>query len=177
MVSNIVANTGVGNIDGIDRDNDGNYYIAHWSPDAITKYNGDFSSSETVSTPTLNSPADICYALAPDTLAIPGGNQVVFVGFETSVGLEEAIAAQPFRIFPNPASERSVISFELTENKFITLTLHDAAGKLIAEMANGEFVTGKHQVNLSGSDLTEGTYICKMNLAGSTTSSTFIYTK
>jgi hypothetical protein len=177
QVSNLVANTGVGNIDGIDQDNDGNYYISHWSPNGITKYNNDFSSSEAVTTPSLSSPADICYAMGPDTLAIPGGGQVVFVGFETSVGIEEPIAEADFGIYPNPANGGSIINLEMAAADKVVLTLHDVAGKLIAELMNGTLQTGNHQFGLSDLELTDGTYICKLNKGGSTTSSKFIYTK
>ncbi|MFM1874857.1 MAG: hypothetical protein RL266_594, partial [Bacteroidota bacterium] len=47
-ITYVVQNTGVGNIDGIDKDADGNWYISSWSPARITKYTNDFGSSETI---------------------------------------------------------------------------------------------------------------------------------
>ena len=50
-VSTIIT-TNLGNIDGIDDDNDGNYYISSWSPARITKYDKDFvNPPEIISTP------------------------------------------------------------------------------------------------------------------------------
>ena len=82
-LSYVVQNAGVGNIDGIDFDDDGNWFISSWSPSPrITKYINDFSSSEIITVPGISNPADICYSTETDTLAIPGGNQVLFVGFQ-----------------------------------------------------------------------------------------------
>ena len=177
MVSNIVSNTGVGNIDGIDKDNQGNYYISHWSPTGITRYNNDFSSSEAVSTPSLSSPADICYALGSDTLAIPGGNQVVFVGFETTTGIGTVGEKKGINIYPNPVTELSTISYELEGTETIRLRILDASGKLITELVNGSQSIGTYRVRLAGLSLENGTYICSFAKGANTTTSTFIYTK
>ncbi|MFT5280463.1 MAG: hypothetical protein ACI9P8_002107 [Bacteroidia bacterium] len=173
----LIVNVGVNSIDGIDSDNDGNYYLAHWSPAGITKYNNDFSSSENISVLGISSPADICYALGPDSLAIPGGNQVRFVGFESAVGIEQSVSNQELNIYPNPAGRNSVITYNLEGEEKVTLTLHDVSGKLISELASGTHQPGTYTIALAGFDLAEGTYVCKLNKSGVTTSSTFIYSK
>ena len=83
----IVANTNLGNCDGISMDNNGDFYVSAWSNNAISKFNSDFSGSSTVVVPNMSSPADIYYNRATDTLAIPnsGNNTVVFVGFGAPV--------------------------------------------------------------------------------------------
>ena len=177
MVSNVVANTGVGNIDGIDKDNQGNYYISHWNPNGVTRYTNDFSSSEAVTTPSLSSPADICYALGPDTLAIPGGNQVVFVGFETTIGIETVEEKNGFSINPNPVTESSTINYELEGTETVSLRILDASGKLISELVNGSQSTGIYRVSVAGLGLENGTYICSFTKGATTSTSTFIYTK
>lgn len=173
----LIVNVGVSNIDGIDADNQGNYYLAHWSPAGITKYNNDFSSSENVSVPGISNPADICYALGPDTLAIPGGNQVRFVGFESSVGVDESELNQGLTVFPNPANRSSVVNYKVDNEEALTITLHDVSGRLISELANGSHRPGSYTIALAGFDLSKGTYVCKMIKGGITTSSTFIYSK
>lgn len=117
-VSTIVS-TSVGNIDGIDEDNEGNYYIAYWNPSQIAKYDNAFANPpEIVSTPFLNNPADICYAKEIDTLAIPhypsGTDQVVFVGFapDTISSIYDIFSNDfELEVFPNPVTENSVIRF------------------------------------------------------------------
>jgi hypothetical protein len=83
----IVANTSLGNCDGIAMDNNGDFYVSAWSNNAISKFNSDFSGNSTVVVPNMSSPADIYYNRATDTLAIPnsGNNTVVFVGFGAPV--------------------------------------------------------------------------------------------
>ena len=82
-----LTTTTLGNCDGIDKDGLGNYFVASWSPNRITKYSPDFSVSEIITVAGgLSSAADICYANEIDTLAIPnsGNTTVVYVGFDNT---------------------------------------------------------------------------------------------
>lgn len=82
-----LASTTLGNCDGIDKDGLGNYFVASWSPNRITKYSPDFSVSEIITVAGgLSSAADVCYANEIDTLAIPntGNATVVYVGFDNT---------------------------------------------------------------------------------------------
>ena len=83
----IVANTNLGNCDGISMDNNGDFYVSAWSNNTISKFNSNFSGNSTVVVANMSSPADIYYNRATDTLAIPnsGNNTVVFVGFGAPV--------------------------------------------------------------------------------------------
>ncbi|HBL38404.1 MAG TPA: hypothetical protein DDZ19_04860 [Flavobacteriales bacterium] len=72
-LSEIVPNTGMGNLDGIDMDGEGRFYVSSWSPARITRYSNDFSTSEIVvqgAGSGLSNPADISYAIATDTLGV-----------------------------------------------------------------------------------------------------------
>jgi hypothetical protein len=69
----IALNTGLGNLDGVDMDDAGQFYVSSWSPARITRYANDFSSSETVvqgAGSGLANPADISYAIETDTLGV-----------------------------------------------------------------------------------------------------------
>ncbi len=90
-VTTLINGTGLGNLDGIDVDGEGRYYISSWSPARITRYPADFSTPETVVSSGLASPADISYAVALDTLAVANsGNDVVtWHGFAPAVGVGE----------------------------------------------------------------------------------------
>lgn len=87
-VTPLVDGTGLGNLDGIDDDGNGAYYVSSWSPTRITRYTDNFSQSETVVTGAggLSNPADISYAIALDTLGVAnsGNNAVTFHGFSTA---------------------------------------------------------------------------------------------
>lgn len=89
-----LVTTPYSNIDGIDEDNDGNYYISYWSSGThISKYDADFvNSPETIDVSGLSSPADICYAKEIDSLAIPhSGNQLTFLSFESNNPCENGL--------------------------------------------------------------------------------------
>lgn len=69
----IIPNTGLGNLDGIDMDGQGRFYVSSWSPARITRYSNDFSIAETVvqgAGSGLANPADISYSLENDTLGV-----------------------------------------------------------------------------------------------------------
>ena len=159
--------TSFGNIDGIDEDNDGNYYISTWNPSQIAKYDKDFANApEIVTTPFLNNPADICYAKEIDTLAIPhypgGGDQVAFVGFgiDTMTTSYIDIFSHDFdlEVYPNPIVESSVIQFQLKEKTNLNLSIYNQEGKLLKTLLNGRQNIGNHSISFLNSNLPSGSY-------------------
>lgn len=72
-LSTLVKDTGLGNLDGIDMDAGGNFYVSSWTPARITKFNNDFSQSSVVvegADAGLFNPADISYSLQTKTLGV-----------------------------------------------------------------------------------------------------------
>ncbi len=123
-----IINTPYGNIDGIDEDNEGNYYISRWSPAGISKYDKDFANPpEVITVPGISTPADIGYAKEIDTLGIPsGGNTLLLIGFEP---VDSMVVSANYldhsnynlSIFPNPVSEISSVNFTLQNNEAVSL--------------------------------------------------------
>lgn len=159
-VSYVVNNVGVGNIDGIDYDDDGSWFISSWSPDRITKFSNDFSSSEVITVPGINNPADICYSTETDTLAIPGNNQVLFVGFSGStVGIDE----ENFETHTiHYQSGFPIVQFELNQVQDVQLDIVDMSGRVVYNVLQGAQPKGLQTVVLSSIGLYSGTYICRM---------------
>jgi sugar lactone lactonase YvrE len=160
-----VTSTSYGSIDGIDEDNDGNYYISYWStPAGISKYPADFSTPTTISVPGISTPADICYAKEIDSLAIPsGGNNVIFVGFDTSTPVGEIIDEDyQFSMGPNPMATETTIQFHLETQEKVNLGIYSLDGKLVKNLSNGEMTQGWHKVMLTGIELSAGTYIINL---------------
>lgn len=169
-VSTIIT-TNVGSIDGIDDDNDGNYYISSWSPARITKYDSDFANPEIISTPFINNPADICYAKEIDTLAIPvGSNGVVFVGFGvdtmatsiTKLELEEL----EFNVYPNPVNDHSIIQFELKKSGRMNLSIYSSEGRLVKTLIAEQLPHGQHKISFSGINIPSGMYFLAVEKHG-----------
>jgi sugar lactone lactonase YvrE len=161
-----LVTTGLGNIDGIDNDNYGNYYVASWSPNAITKYSNEFTTTQTITvTGGVSSPADICYAEEVDTLAIPctGNNVVKFVGFNPSfVGNLES---NVFEIsgYPTQASDIFQVSFSLATSQLVKVELFDMQGKLIQTPLIQNLPQGQHQIVLSDLPNESGMYYVRVS--------------
>ncbi len=159
-VSYVVQNVGVGSIDGIDKDGFGNWFISSWSPARITKFNNDFSTQETITVPGISNPADICYAPETDTLAIPGANQVLFVGFEnSSVGIEEEDFESHQIHYSNGFP---VIRFELNAPQEVTMEIVNMSGRVVFTALEGMQPAGIQNVVMSSIGLSSGNYVCRV---------------
>lgn len=159
-VTYLVQNAGVGSIDGIDKDAQGNWYISSWSPARITKFSNDFVTSEVITVSGISNPADICYSPETDTLAIPGGNQVLFVGFEnSSVGIDE----ENFESYViQYHSGNPIVKFDLAQSQDVVMEMIDLNGRLVHPVLEGMQPKGAQTVVLSSIGLYSGAYICRM---------------
>ena len=164
----ILEETSYGNIDGIDMTMQGDFYIASWTPNQITRYNNDFTSSEELSVLGLSSPADISYADATDSLAIPnsGNNTVVFYS-ENAVSVEDIGYLEEqtqLQIVPNPIMSSSEIRFTLKQPSLVKINLYDEAGRLVRPVSDGFFVPGKHGINLDRANMEAGAYTVRVQI-------------
>ncbi|MFN8699704.1 MAG: T9SS type A sorting domain-containing protein [Flavobacteriales bacterium] len=161
-----LTQTAFNNIDGIDHDGEGNFYISSWQPTPrITRYSAEFSVSEQITAPGLSAPADICYAIENDTLAIPnsGLNTVTFVGFNSAAGLNDSANGEmTLGCFPNPLTEHSVLSFQLYASGFTTIELMDMTGKVVHTVLSENLPAGEQKVLLTGLEIAPGAYICSV---------------
>ncbi len=86
--------------------------------------------------------------------------------FKSTIGDNPEVRSE-LRIYPNPVSENTKISYVLPANEFVSIQLFDASGKLIKTFIS-EFVTaGEYQFQLPTADLSSGIYLVVMN-TGST---------
>ena len=152
--------TGLSDMDGIDQDSDGNFYVSSWSPTRITKFSNDFLVSEIIETGTLNRPADICFSVERNTLAIPnsGNSQVTFVSFGTTETKEIVSNEFAFNILPNPMRHQGSINFTTTTKTQLTIFSRD--GRMVFE---NTFNTGEHQINVQNIGIKKGFYYCVLN--------------
>ena len=68
---------------------------------------------------------------------------------------------------PNPVSRATTFSFELTERSSVKLAVYDAAGRKVADVADGYYGPGQHDVPFT-SELAPGVYVYRLD-AGSRT--------
>ena len=164
-----LTTTALTNIDGIAMDGQGNFYIAAWSPDKIVKYNNDFSQSVDITVAGLNNPADICYALATDTLAIPntGGNNILFVGFQSPNSLaNQSHIGLSFSISPNPMTEKSLIQFEAKTPSSGSYRICDIKGQTLYTQVEIPVKAGKNEIAFPKLSLAKGFYYVKLTIEG-----------
>ena len=158
-----LVNTGLSNIDGIDHDGQGNFYISSWNPTRITKYSSDFTVDEIITAPGISNPADISYAIEIDTLAIAnsGNSTVTYIGFG-SVGIDEINPVSDAKVYPNPISNVSVVEFELSTATSCQVNLYDQSGRLVYTLLNEDKIVGSQKILLAGLELSAGIYFCEI---------------
>ena len=141
----LLLGSGLGNLDGIDVDSEGNYYVSSWSPARITKYNSDFTESETVVSSGLSNPADICYSIETDTLGVAnsGSSQVTFHFFGTD-DVQDINAEAEFDI--NLTGEE--FTFNITRPQVFEILAYSIEGKLMAR-EEIQLLQGNTRVQLS----------------------------
>jgi len=68
--------------------------------------------------------------------------------------------------YPNPVKSNTRISYTLTKNSQVKLTVYNAIGVEMATLVNTAQAAGKHEVNFDASRLSSGMYFCKIQVAG-----------
>ncbi len=91
---------------------------------------------------------DLRWATYPSGVAQNGGS------------LPEAYALA--QNYPNPFNPATTLSFALPKAQRVRLTVYDARGRMIAELADGQFAAGEHRVLFFGADLPSGVYFYEL---------------
>jgi hypothetical protein len=165
-LSPIVTNASLNSIDGIDNDSYGNYYLASWSPQRITKYNSTFSVSEVITIPGgLNNPADIAYAEEIDTLIIPnsGNNTVRLIGFSVPLNVDESeTSGATISCYPNPVVDHAVISFMHEHDGLVEIDAVDAQGKIVYSAGRNHYPKSLQKVVITDLPISQGNYFWRI---------------
>ncbi len=65
--------------------------------------------------------------------------------------------------FPNPFNPVTVIRYSLIEDRFTTLKVYDALGKIVSTLVNEKQNAGTYEVDFDGSELSSGVYYYKLS--------------
>lgn len=79
---------------------------------------------------------------------------------ETGIAAEETSAV----LYPNPTSSVTAIDLNLAAEGMVSIKVFDMAGKLIADVAEGNFTAGKYQFNYDASLLENGIYLVRITM-------------
>jgi len=74
----------------------------------------------------------------------------------------ERLRLAHFRNHPNPFTDRTVISYELTDGTYLSLRLYDYSGRMVDSPYEGEQSSGRHSMVLSGEGLSSGIYFLRL---------------
>ena len=148
-ISTLVANTGLGNIDGITKNSAGTYFLSSWAENAISTIDNAFSTAPVQIIDSLDSPADIFYNTVSDTLAVPnsGNNTVDFFGFEPIVSVSEiSKPASNLSIYPNPSDRNTNVKFTIKQSSKTKYTITDVLGKIALDGGESFLASGDHEI-------------------------------
>jgi len=66
--------------------------------------------------------------------------------------------------YPNPFNPSTNISFEISKNANVQITIFDITGKKITTLVNHLLLPGKYNFQFDGNGLSSGVYLCKINI-------------
>ena len=77
---------------------------------------------------------------------------------------------------PNPVSRATTFSFELPEGADVNLAVYDAAGRKVADLADGYYGPGQHDVPFT-SELAPGVYVYRLDAGSRTAARKMVVTR
>ena len=126
----------------------------------------DSGNTWTTYTTTYNSEFYDIEVISDSIIFIVGTNGIILKSEMSYFGVNENNFSnkKPFNvyIFPNSATNSSIISISLPHSQEISLELYDTQGKLVKLITNGNVSEGKHQYNVSLTDISEGVYFYRI---------------
>jgi sugar lactone lactonase YvrE len=169
-----IANTSLGNCDGIAKDNQGNYYVSSWSSTSrITRFSNDFTTSTAVVTTGLSNPADIFYNALTDTLGVPNsgsGNNTTYYYFGSTSGV------------PDQQQGSLSLALNITLDEVNVQLLHKTTGSWKLMDYNGRLIQSESLSASDGFSITmkgvpSGAYILQLEAEGLSESRKIMWVK
>jgi len=81
-------------------------------------------------------------------------------------GVSTEVHSTSVKIYPNPFTQNTTISYVLSQNSATRLVVYDLLGKEVFRNENAMEDAGQHTVSFNGSQLHEGTYVCQLTACG-----------
>lgn len=156
----LIANTGLGSIDGITIDCLGNFITASWSPAQITRWDPTFTlPGDDLGVPSLGNPADIDFDHVNNVIAIPNSslNTVILHEVNCTTSIKEGTREQVV-VIPNPV--RDLVHVRPAFARSEPYIILDAKGLLIG----GGTLRPNGMIDLGS--LAAGNYILHFSNAG-----------
>jgi PKD repeat protein len=101
-----------------------------------------------------------------------GGNNIYIddINIDALKGVDDILASTiNFNVYPNPAEENTMVSFELLDNQKTDVALYDVFGRKVSSIFSGNLSAGEHQLPISkNEELAAGIYFVKLSIGEST---------
>src|SRR5690625_7345846 len=78
--------------------------------------------------------------------------------------IELSVIPNRVTVGPNPFNPHTTVSVTLELSATIRVELYDILGRHVAQLAEGNFEAGMHQIQLNANHLTGGTYVIHIQL-------------
>ena len=94
---------------------------------------------------------------------------IMFFPGDSAAHLSPAQAPALFQLLqnhPNPFNATTTISFVLSEPRQVRLDVFDVQGRLVTTLVDSPMTSGVHEVKFDGSELSSGTYFCRIETPG-----------
>jgi|GEM_PF-793967 len=149
-----------------------------YQPGWFTGYNRSVSGMATAFSGTFpggTSPGRVYFMSVPfeaivgDSIRNAVMNEVVDFLQNCDVGIDPVDIPQTTQLlapYPNPFNPRTIISYQLTTNNEIEITIFDLNGRFVSTLFKGYASKGKHQLTWNASAFSSGVYICTMKIDG-----------
>jgi hypothetical protein len=72
---------------------------------------------------------------------------------------------ETLKIYPNPVTSNTVISFYMKSSSDVKLTIHDTNGKNISTLISEKLTSGQHSIVFNAGQLSNGIYYCTITTA------------
>ena len=83
-----------------------------------------------------------------------------FVGVHENPSVESNVNVN---IYPNPVSSQATLSFDLKESCNVSYQVFDMSGRMVMNQEMGRLAAGEHQININAENLSNGSYILRLN--------------
>ncbi len=79
-----------------------------------------------------------------------------------------------FKIYPNPITNESIISFQTKTNDNVNLSIFDIQGRKICTLLDERLIAGTHTIPFGNQIKTNGVYLCKLATSGGVSTLKFV---
>lgn len=164
----LFANVGgpVGSLDGMKVDDEGNLFCA--SPMGIVVFAPDGTALDTVAVPGQTTNCN--WGPDQNVLYVTSGNAIYRIDITRSITEVKEDKRQGslqksyklYNLYPNPFNSQTKINFYVEKSENVQIRIFDSLGKIVDEVANSNFGSGRHTLSWNSSGFSSGIYYVQL---------------